>query len=74
MQKNPLLHARYHGTNTFAKENYRDRIHPGIGSTVPASDARGRRTSGRWQPDVSAPRLHFFEVAKLGEDRGGILS
>ena len=41
MQKTPLPPAIYHGTNSFAKENYRETTYPGFGCNGPVPDNRG---------------------------------
>jgi hypothetical protein len=76
MLKNPLMSAIYHGTNSFAKENYCETIHAGFGGNRSLPDNRGASKYGRWQS--RAHRLHHLGlrrfVDKLGRNCGGFLS
>src|SRR5208337_5225136 len=57
----------YHGTNSFAKENYRETTHAGFGCTGPVCDNRGASKYGRWQSHapyhLHPPGLHALAVA-----------
>src|ERR1039458_8798504 len=63
----------YHGANSFAKENYRETIHAGIGCNHPVPGNRGASKSGREPRSNLYPRrLHLAGVRKelrRGSDR-----
>jgi hypothetical protein len=55
----------YHGANSFAKENYRETIHAGIGCNHPVPGNRGASKSGREPRSNLYPRrLHLAGVRK----------